>query len=97
MKIIFKEYGESMGTRRLGGEIREKAISAIKNSQFVVFDLSDVKVLSNCFADECFGKLVEDFSLSEIKSTTSFTGTNRLTEHVIKKAITDRINKKRQD
>jgi hypothetical protein len=56
--IKLSPFGASIGTRELGREIRDKAISFIKNDKKkVLFDFSDVHLISSAFADELFGKL----------------------------------------
>ena len=56
--IKLSTFGSSIGTRELGREIRERALSFVKNEKKkVLFDFSDVHVISSAFADELFGKL----------------------------------------
>lgn len=92
MIIRFAAYGESLGTRFLGKKIREDIVNNLDHEEKIVFDLSGVELLSNSFADECFGKLVADFGLDYIKSKTTFININPLVSKVIKKAIIDRMN-----
>ncbi len=57
MVIKFKNIGIHLGTRVLGADVRSEIIEAIKTSEKVVFDLTEVETISNSFADECFAKL----------------------------------------
>lgn len=55
--IKLNKYGESLGTREIGGKLREEVLSFIKNGHKVIFDFSDINIISSAFADELFGKL----------------------------------------
>lgn len=88
--IILRNFGESIGTRVLGEKIRQGVISDLSSGIKVTFDLSGVEVLSNSFADECFGKLLAFFPLSFIKEHTHFANTNDFVRMVILKAIQQR-------
>ncbi len=75
--IKFSTYGSVLTTRRLGRKIRELEIEKrLKNNQLLVFDLSDVELITHSFADECFGKVFLDFELSLVKNRTSFENYN---------------------
>ena len=93
MLIKFKEIGSSFGTRTLGKKIREKEVKSFNASEKVIFDFEDVELISNSFADECFGKLIEEFGLEFTKNMTTFKNANNLVALVLKKAINDRIKK----
>lgn len=91
--IKFKNINFSLGTRKLGESIRNTISQNIIAEEIIVFDFADVDLISNSFADECFGKLIEDFGIDYVKSKTTFRNVNPLIDMVIKKAITDRIKK----
>ncbi|MGJ0841590.1 STAS-like domain-containing protein [Clostridium tertium] len=91
MIIKFENLGKSLGTRFLGAEIREKVEANIENGEKIIFDLENVDLVSNSFADECFGKLIIKFNIETIKKNTSFINVNSLNEKIILKAINDRI------
>lgn len=97
MVIRFKEFGISLGTRELGKKIRSQAVSFFANDGKVVFDFSGVELVSNSFADECFGKLIVEHGLEVTKSKTTFFNANETVSLVIKKAINDRIKKCAQE
>ena len=91
MLIKFCEFGQSLGTRNLGNTIRKNIESNISIGNEVIFDLKNVDLLSNSFADECFGKLILKFDIKEIKSKTKFINVNNINRTIILKAINDRI------
>lgn len=93
MIVNFAVFGTTLGTRKLGSEIRSQVEHSIKSNDKAIFDFSDVSLISNSFADECFGKLVEEFGMEVMRSKTSFTNTNSKVSLVVKKAIVDRLNK----
>lgn len=92
MIIRFVEYGESLGTRFLGEKIRMEVINNFNIAERIVFDLEGVDLLSNSFADECFGKLVESFGIEVVKRKTTFKNAKPIVVAVIKKAIDERLN-----
>lgn len=96
MIILFRNLGKSLGTRALGETIREETILMFKTSEKVTFDFRDIEIISNSFADECFGKMVEMFGLEYTKSKTTFVNTNEDVSFVIRKSIMDRIKKNNQ-
>lgn len=95
MIIQFKNINNSLGTRRLGKEIRNEISQNFNNSDIIVFDFDGIELISNSFADECFGKLVEDFGFNYVKSKTTFRNVNPFVNIVVKKAITDRLRKEK--
>ncbi|EJT6478249.1 STAS-like domain-containing protein [Clostridium perfringens] len=90
MIIKFQEFGESLGTRILGNEIRCKIEDCITKNEEVIFDFGNVSILSNSFVDECIGKLFLNFSMDEIKQKTKFTNVNSINKKVILKVLNDR-------
>jgi hypothetical protein len=92
--IKFSEINTSLGTRKLGNNIREQVIMGIGNKpdEKVIFDFEDIEVISHSFADECFGKLVEIFGLEKTKQHTTFKNTNNIVSMVIKQAIQERLS-----
>jgi|GEM_PF-1338555 len=55
--IQLSKFGNSMGTREFGRELREKSLELIKNGAGIIFDFSSINIISSAFADELFGKL----------------------------------------
>lgn len=88
--LLFKEFGSSLGTRFLGLNIRNKILQDLNAGNRVVFDFEGVELISNSFADECFGKLLLNFDLNFIKANTTFRNLNKDIVRVVKYAIMER-------
>ena len=86
----FSEHGNLLGTRLLGKKIREEILQEIEFNNKVVFDFEGVEIISNSFADECFGKLLLTHDLNTIKLFTTFTNVNKTIVGVVKYAIKQR-------
>ncbi|MCD2424934.1 STAS-like domain-containing protein [Niabella pedocola] len=91
MNIQFKNIGIHLGTRVHGAEIRSQIVEAMKQSDKIVFDFSDVETVSNSFADECFAKLTLFFSLDEVKSKTTFVNASPFIKAVIANSFKARL------
>lgn len=91
MVIQFKDIDQHLGTRIHASEIRERIVTAMKSSDKIVFDLSEVDVVSNSFADECFAKLTLFFSMDEIKDKTTFINANPFIKSVIANSFIARL------
>ena len=72
----FNQFGENLGTRMLGADVRERLLPLIDGNEKVVLDFEGVDVVSNSFADECLAKLLFTMSLNELKQRTTFRGLN---------------------
>lgn len=94
MFIEFKNIGKQLGTRFAGASLREKIIEAIDNDEIVVFDFTDVEVVSNSFADECFAKLTFDFTLEKVKEKTHFQNASPFIRAVIANSFKERLSLK---
>lgn len=98
MIIKFGDINCSLGTRILGSEIRYSVIHNLSTNadEIIVFDFTDVEVVSNSFADECFGKLLDEFGLEATRRRTTFMNANPFVSHVIKNAINNRLSKNKR-
>lgn len=83
----FIEYGEYLGTRQLGAKVKEVLWPVIRSNEKTVLDFSGVKVVSNSFADECLAKLLDIYSLEELKMVTTFRGLNEFAHKCVAVAI----------
>lgn len=83
----FVQYGENLGTRPLGQQVREILHPLIEQNDCVVLDFTGVNVVSNSFADECIAKLLLNMSLSELKQRTTFRGLNPVAAECILTAL----------
>ena len=87
--VVFKfsNYGDSMGTRLLGAQIRADLRPLLDGREKVVLDFSGIDTVTNSFADECIAKLLLEMPLEELKSKTTFTGLTRVAERSILTAL----------
>lgn len=83
----FREFGENLGTRQLGQQVREQLMPLLLQDERVVLDFTGVNVVSNSFADECIAKLLLTMPLSELKQRTTFRGLNPLASESILTAL----------
>lgn len=83
MIIRFSEVGESLGTRFSGEMVRKKFEKALAKGESVTFDFEGVKSISHSFADECFAKLLNTWTVTDLKELTTFQNADPL----IKKTI----------
>ena len=83
----FKDYGENLGTRLLGRQVRERLLPLLEQNERVVLDFTGVDVVSNSFADECIAKLLLSMSLAELKAHTTFQGLNPVASESILTAL----------
>ena len=83
----FRDFGENLGTRQLGQQVRQQLIPLLKKDERVVLDFTGVNVVSNSFADECIAKLLLTMSLDELKARTTFQGLNPLASESVLTAL----------
>lgn len=91
MIIRFGEKGKSLGTRDDGRKFRAQIIDGVRGKELVELDFCGVDIISNSFADECIGKLVEDLGLEKLKRLTTFKNTSKTVAMILEKAIKDRV------
>ncbi len=85
--IQFSDIGTSLGTRDLGAQIRVSIQQEIERNDKVFLDFQNVEVISNSFANECFGKLREAVTTEIFKSKVAFINTNDFIQRVIISAL----------
>uniref|UniRef100_UPI00406C1782 STAS-like domain-containing protein n=1 Tax=Mucilaginibacter sp. CSA2-8R TaxID=3141542 RepID=UPI00406C1782 len=92
MKTIhFKTLSSNLSTRNLGTKIRSEIVSNIESGNFLIFDFAGINVISNSFADECFGKLLLNFDLDKIKSLSTFKNIDDNSKRIISFAFKQRL------
>ena len=87
VEFKFIEYGTDFGTRDMGQKLRQKILPLINSGEKVVLDFTDVRVVSNSFADECIAKLLLEMPLDELKKHTTFRGLKPLAERSVLVAL----------
>lgn len=83
----FREFGENLGTRQLGQQVREKLMPLLAGDERVVLDFTGVDVVGNSFADECIAKLPLVMPLDDLKAHTTFRGLNPLASESVLTAL----------
>lgn len=91
MDIRFNDIGSSLGTRVKGQEVRNTILGALKEGEFITFDLMGVNVMSHSFADECFGKLLLEVDLQFLKSNSTFKNANSTVSKTISFVLKSRM------
>lgn len=82
-KFEFSKIGEYLGTRQLDAAAQKQLLPLIGGDEKVILDFTNVKVVSNSFADECLAKLLLIMPFDELKSHTTFVGLNPLAKRNI--------------
>lgn len=90
MTIHFNKYGDSLGTRQLGAQIRSEIELLLAKNEKLIFDFDGVQLIANSFADECFGKLIFAFEFSILKNKIEFKNANEFNRQVIKNVFRQR-------
>lgn len=90
MLFKFNNIGSSLGTRVVAEKVRLEIEDSLRNGAFVTFDFTDVTSISHSFADECFGKLLINWDLNELKSKSTFTNANDLIKKTIAFTLKER-------
>lgn len=86
----FNKYGNELGTRMLGSQVRCELlplINAVQEGDKVVLDFADVTIVANSFADECLAKLLLEMPLEDLKKRTTFRNTNDFVRRTIAVAL----------
>jgi len=92
MKIRFGSISAHLGSRFAAAAVREKVISAINRNEEVIFDFTGVETLSGTFADECFARLIENFSFEKIKGKTVYENASPFVKIAISNAFKHRLS-----
>lgn len=61
------------------------------SNEIIVFDFNGVKLVTNSFADEVFGKKIREVGFVKFKERTTFENANRFLTMCITKAIANRV------
>ena len=71
----------------MGAKIREQLLPLLKQGEKVRLNFTDVKVVTNSFADECIAKLLLEMPLDELKNRTTFFGLDPMAERSVLVAL----------
>ena len=93
-KIIFEvaKEVEGFGSREYGSRVRKKIENIlVDNSTAIIFDFSDVPLISSSFADEVFGKLFVQLGPLDFMHRCEFRSIDGTVKRLIDRAISQRI------
>lgn len=68
----------------------ESMIMNLSDGEKLIFDFEGVSVIPSSFADEVFGKLVEEHGLDRIRSLTTFRNVDPFVSSIIRLVISSR-------
>ena len=67
--VLMKGFGEDLGTRALGGQVRKHIVDVLRSSPaMVLLDFAGVRVMTQSFGDEAFRKLVSEVGQAELSA-----------------------------
>lgn len=81
--IRFSEIGSSLGTRDLAARLRDDVLLDIDQIDKIIFDFEGVNVITNSFANEYFGKLIERISVEKFRNKFAFINVNDFIQRVL--------------
>jgi len=93
-EIMLRGLAENFGNRSTGAKVRNvlwNALHAKKDNRRIRVVMSGIPVVSSSFADEAFGKLVEEIGLLDFSQSVELVDLNPLTKGIIEVAISQRI------
>lgn len=98
MIIVEEVCGNILNTRFFGSKLKRKIKDELENYEGkAILDFSDIKSISQSFADECFGKLVIDLGKEEFKNKIDIRNISKEESKVIKYVILQRLKKDKED
>lgn len=86
-KIILSEVSSSLGTRSLGDKYKNEILRLLKSNEIVYVDFKGVDVVTNSFANECFGKLKDILTKDVLLKRISVLNANDFIKRVIVSAL----------
>ena len=91
-RISVSDIEESLGSRKLGGDIRTRLENYLKaGAQFVLLDFKNVGVVSSSFADEVLAKLARDMGELEFRRRVFIDNASVTNRALIERAISLRL------
>ena len=89
--VRLSEFGDSLGTRFLGEEVRRIIETHLNQGESLHIDFSGVTAITHSFADEVFGELVFALGLDRFKQVIRFEGVNEDGRAIIRFVISERL------
>ncbi len=91
LTIQFGLIGKNLSARFSGAECRGEIMPELTKGRKVICNFNGVESVSNAFADECFGKLLNTFESSTIRDLIIYKETIPFVRYNITQAIMERI------
>lgn len=89
--VLLSQYGTDLSSRAVGVTVRNAIDALAKHQIRVIVDCSDVRTLSESFADEVFGILIYNNGKSWFKERISVIGLTESTRNSILRAVEERL------
>ena len=90
--IRLSEWGIVLGTRKIGRDIRRALLNKMEaEDQPIVISFEGILMVSNSFADECFGKLIAAIGREEFKKAFKIADLN---DDMIRKILNSSVNER---
>jgi STAS-like domain of unknown function (DUF4325) len=90
--VILSEFGDSLGTRFLGEEVRRAIEVHLSHGESSLIEFSNVVAITHSFADEVFGELISKLGLEKFKQVIRFSGVSEESRAIIRFAISERLD-----
>ena len=91
MLVEMADFGDNLVTRAAGRKAFEEIVARTGRLEgHTTFDFAGVDCITTAFADEVFGRLVQDFGFDGFKSRTSFANISRFWAQVVRAVIDNR-------
>lgn len=85
--------GESLNTRFFGSSLKDYIMKEFNDNNKVVLDFTDVKSISQSFADQCFGIIVAEIGLESFQKNFKIINIKDNVAKMIKYVALKRANK----
>ncbi|WP_051276467.1 STAS-like domain-containing protein [Desulfovirgula thermocuniculi] len=89
--IKLGNIGACLTGRALGRRVRDLVLEELKSSARVALDFAGVEVVSHCFCDEAFGKLLQGMGSEEFRRRIKFFNCSPEVKSAIKFALGARL------
>lgn len=92
MVIKFNKISSNLTTRNQASLVRRELVRELNSGENLEFDFEGVYIISNSFADECFGKLLLEFQLESLKRLTTFKNISPVIKRTIAHSLQQRLD-----
>lgn len=92
MIIKLAQQSSHLATRFAAVSVREQIKRALDYNDTVIIDCCGIDAMSVSFADECFGKLLFDFELQDLKNKVTYRNASPFINATIARALKERAS-----